>query len=339
MYRELKKLLPPRKFIKRNILESYGGLFLLSVYVGFNKTLFYWKLPTFWSHGWRLDDCIIHPFSVLTDIFVHGGNNKNNIYLVARKSEQNYLIENGYINSKAIGLPIVYLPEKKIERVPNSLLVMPSHSDNTIHTNWKFQEYVDQICGLKNQFDHIVICIHPLCIRDGYWYNEFKAAGFEIVEGAIGNDANALLRIQLLMQSFEYITTCGFGSHLVYGAFFGAKMSIFGSYAVYTMSDYENDSFYSKYRFIAENDCQLFSENSIKEKFPFLFCHPKEAIQNIEWGKYEVGYENKLSKEEVLALFGWNNFYWSPKGWKYWLSENTPESFKKVVRIIMNIFR
>jgi hypothetical protein len=333
--------LPQYKQVDRHVLESYGGLYLLSLLAGFKNVLYYFKWPTFWVHGWHSDENNISIFCICPDIFIHGKSNFTFNYLVARKSQEIFLKQKGYINAKAIGLPIVYLPEKKIERQKNTLLVMPVHSNNSIHNNWQFDNYVQSINSVRNQFKKVVICIHPLCIRDGFWVNEFKKYDYEIVEGAIGNDKNALLRIQILLSSFEYVTTNGFGSHWAYASFLGAKFSVFGNFAAYLLDEkeIENDQIMKDNIESLYHVYKVISEDHLKNKYPSFFCHPKEATQHIDWGKYEVGYDNKLSKEEVLELFGWKNFYWTPKGWKYWISENSPEGFKKVVRSIINIFR
>ena len=287
----------------RSEIDYYGASYVVAKYCGLAKPM-YSNLTDDWQHGWAPEYYNTNPCRVVPGNFC---DNKDTRYFVARKDQQKYLKEHGYKNVFAIGMPIVYLDAKTIERKKNSLLVMPVHSLHyTDHDHWGFKKYAAQIYSLKDLFNEIVICIHPACIKNNYWINEFSAYGFRIIEGASVHDKNALLRIQQMMSSFEYMTTNGFGSHLVYAAYFGVKVSIFGDFTEYRKEDFGNDPFYSSFPDILDISLNLCSEKTVRDKLPDFFVHPKEAVQKIEWAKEQLGEINKLLPKEIYDLFGWS---------------------------------
>ena len=46
------------------------------------------------------------------------------------------LISKGYKKVKAIGLPILYVKKDKVQRISNSLLIVPKHSLTEINEEW-----------------------------------------------------------------------------------------------------------------------------------------------------------------------------------------------------------
>ena len=109
-----------------------------------------------------------------------------------------------------------------------------------------------------------------------------------------------------LFKSFEFMTTNAIGSHVVYAAYCGCKVSIFGDYAEYSSEDYKDDPFYNRFPFLLEHNLKYSSKKSIENLFPYLFSHPKEARIRIKWAEEELGKANKVSFEELGKLLGWN---------------------------------
>jgi FkbM family methyltransferase len=130
----------------------------------------------------------------------------------------------------------------------------------------------------------------------------FKKRGFPIVQGALYTDRNALARLQRLFSSFEYVTTNAIGSHVAYAAYWGAKVSFYGSYAETKDANYNNVAEYQPYMRQWE---WARSEQTVRQYYPELFCHPLEAKQRIDLGRYEVGFDNKVTPAELRSLFGW----------------------------------
>src|SRR6202022_2850412 len=107
---------------------------------------------------------------------------------VSRRNEENLLRRHGYDRAKAIGLPIVYIQGENTVRRPGSLLVMPAHSGDDSKSEWKLEEYAEEIARIRPSFSEVWVCIHPSCWEHGYWVEAFKKRGFPLVQGALYTD-------------------------------------------------------------------------------------------------------------------------------------------------------
>lgn len=279
--------------------EFYGASAVAARYCGFKDPPK--NPPGSWIHAWGpkqfLELGTPELYFGLCDL--HG---KNDYHWVGRLDEEDLLRRHGYKHAKAIGLPIVYVPQKDIVRRPGSLLVMPAHTGDDSTSEWNFEQYADEIAGIRSCFSDVWICIHPSCWEHGYWRDAFKKRGFRVVQGAYYRDRNALHRLYRLFSTFEYITTNAIGSHVAYAASLGAKVSIYGSYADLGDESYNNIPEYKPY---IQQWQWARAEATVRQYYPELFCHPMEAKQRIDWGRYEVGFDNKVTPAELRSLFGW----------------------------------
>jgi hypothetical protein len=311
--------------------DSYGAIESLSLYCGYKKIVPFRKVIN-WHHGWCPDYTFTHPILAAWVPYY-----PDRLCLVGKKYDKEYLTLNGYDNVIDIGLPVVYTPEIKVKRSKGSLLVMPLHTtDDTGHSNIDFNKYVNEIKLISKDFSSVVICLHPSCIQKGYWLKEFESEGFKIIEGIDGRKTNALLRLKSMLSKFEYVTTNGFGSHIVYASYFGAKVSIYGSFSEYTFEDLAKDKFYDNYQDELKSIVNSMSKLELSKQYPFLFvANPIDAQLNIDWGKYEVGESSKKSKDEIKTILGWTikgwiKFYLTKNGLRYLISELTPLFIKKI---------
>lgn len=248
-------------------------------------------LPGIWQHGavpphWQRD-----PRMVTQSRHVR----RNTRVWVAREDDVRYLADNGYPNARAIGLPVAYLPEAKFERRPGSLLVMPMHSRDSMTRELNFADYTGTLRSMVGDFESVVGCVHPACLKHGYWLDVFRELDIPIVLGAGAGDANALYRMQALMSQFEFMTSNGYGSHHAYAAHFGAKPSIVGSVVEPQRRDYERSFFYIRQPELLEIVLEVNSERGLRENLPFLFHdHPSGAGDARAWGSDLVGVANRL---------------------------------------------
>lgn len=256
-----------------------------------------------WQHGWTPKHYQFHPIAIGSGVDVL--QLKDEYYWVAREDEALYLQSYGCRNARAIGLPILYLPVRETLRRPKSLLVMPAHSLAYTRHDWKFDEYAEEIASIRKYFENVAVCVHPSCWKNGYWIDVFKKRDFKVVQGARVDDRNALERIYRLLSRFEYVTTNSLGSHVAYAAYLGAKVSIFGSYAEFKAADFINDPFYVKHPELVDPTIHAASEATARDNYPKLFCQPQEAEQRVDWGRSEVGFNNKQSPAKIKSLFGW----------------------------------
>jgi len=67
----------------------------------------------------------------------------------------------GYKIVNAIGLPVAYLGPTDVQRVPNSLLVMPPHGHHNHGAGDPIAEhYAKQIAEIKTSFDLVMLCVN-----------------------------------------------------------------------------------------------------------------------------------------------------------------------------------
>ena len=290
----------PRKneIIVRAISDAYGATVVARKYIGFKKDYF---ARTFsWQHGWMPDLWNIDRDEVIGETYLK----KFKTVFVARKTQEKYLAQCG-LESKAIGLPYCYVPSANVKRNLGSLLIMPTHSTLTCATK-EDQGFVDQVVQYKDSFSEIFVCMHEEDIkrkRDEIWQKE----GFKIISGASFSDANSLLRMKFLFESFEVMVTDSVGSHVPYAASSGTRISIISgdrSREIDSAEPFYSGKTKTYLRKLSELHYALNSPDL--SPYPFLFCSPLQAEEHVSWGQAEVGYENMLSTEDLRDSFGWN---------------------------------
>ena len=296
--------LPPVvKFRHRGDVQYYGAMDVAADYCGLHGS----ALPSprgLWQHGWieaarRLaPECL---FGIARKI------STDQKCWVATAEDERFLRANGFNNVTSIGLPIAYVSGVEVSRIPESLLVVPVHSQKESDHEWHFQEYVDEIDRIKDDFKSVCVCVHPYCWEKGYWVNAFQERGYQVVPGAAADDQNGLRRVASLFSQFEFVTTNGYGSHLVYSAYLGAKPSIYGTYAQYRLEDYLKVPFYAVHTQIRKQSVEAMSERAMSARYPNLFVpHPRDALLQQEWGESQVGIESRVSPMQMKREFGWD---------------------------------
>lgn len=255
-----------------------------------------------WQHGWVRPECNCDPAYVIWD---DGQARKDIYHFLARKDQEIFLRIYGYENAYAIGNGPVYLPPINIPRLKNSLLVMPAHSLYTTKHEWNFKRYVDEISEIRDEFDCVAACVHPACLQKGYWVDAFKDANIEIITGALFPGRHALERLQWMMSRFEYMTTNISGTQVAYAAYWGAKVSTYGTFIEMDEKDYANVGLFEALPHLMEPHVRYCTEAWSREFNGFLFCHPKEAQELRDWGAWQVGQDDKRSPEQLRDLFCW----------------------------------
>jgi hypothetical protein len=284
----------------RNESDAYGASYIAKLYTGVSTNK---PIDGIWSHGCVPDFFGDHPIRFANAVKPA---DKTAKYFVARKSQEKFMHDGGYESVKAVGLPIIYVKKQEYFKIPGSLLVMPVHSTMHSEHEWNFKKYVEQIVPLQKFFSPILISLHGSCIKRGYWINEFEKKGFKVVQGLHGSGANDHFRLQKLMSLFEFVTTNGFGSHIAYAAYYGAKVSIYGDYPIYRRDDFKFDETHTACPQLLDNTYKLLAEENVRRHLGEFFCSPIDAVQRVEWAKKELGYENKVGPEEMRDLFGWS---------------------------------
>jgi hypothetical protein len=296
--------LPPIDISSRDLSLIYGVGKILKEYC--NLQLQPTDIYGEWVHGcsfpWHFND----PASLI------GGNiyNKLSYNWVSNKADEEYLNLNGF-KSKAIGLPICYLPEMNLERIKDSILVMPAHSSHYVESYENVLDntavgYVNHLRTFISKFSIKYASIHHECARRGLWVNEFQDLMINVLQGANTQDLNSLYRIKSLMLQVEYVTSNVMGSHIAYAAAFGAKVSISGPFQKWSRNAYLKEPFYKDNPQLLD---YLDHEEAIaRENYPFLFVEPSKAKTHIDWGREMCGFSNVIKPNEIRDLLKINLF-------------------------------
>jgi hypothetical protein len=290
------KLRPWREFYGT---EYYGAIHVAAEYCGLRSPPN--LLPGTWQHG------IMPPWwQVQPEIMVFDAPRSQPCF-VARQDEVEYLAKAGYEQVRAIGLPIIYTKPSGLLRTKGSLLVMPTHSMPRDKKAPSFDKYIRQICSIRQKFERVVACVSSPCIEKGLLAPQFQAEGIEVVDGAGVTDANALRRMRALFESFEFITTDNFGSHVFYALYFGAKVSIWGEPTPMYRENVLQDSPWAAYPDAVDRLLSPETERKAEMYLAPLRIEPWIGVQNVDSGKWMLGHENKLSSAEMRACFGWTS--------------------------------
>lgn len=250
-----------------------------------------------WKHGWYFYDEIIDPVLLINtnDYCFH--------HLVHNETQRKYLVDCGYKNVVSVGMPYIYIKPQNVFRIPNSILVMPHHS--LLYSNTKTLStglFISYILELKNKFDHVAICLHSACYEK---YSEVTnilcKLNVECLCGADSGDMHSLLRMNIIFSSFEYVTTSSIGSHVVYAAFSGCKVSVSENmYYEYGYDDFKNDPFYLTNPQILDFVIENVKLKTIIKKYSFLFTDPEHSKEYKLWANTQLGYEYKLANDHVI---------------------------------------
>lgn len=299
--------------------DYYGALEIVKEYCNLKPNT---KFRDFsWYHG------VFPPGYNTLSILTNNLFDKNKVYFVTDNEQKEVLINNGYTKTFCIGLPIIYTSVPKVERIKDSLLIMPSHSlvgCETYNVD-KRGEFLDEILANNNfNSNNILACLHSNDVKNKFWVHELHERGIAFIEGAKNNDKNAYKRQVALFSQFEYMITNDFGSHVMYALYLGVKVVILNfPIELKSLEEEVNQRIFPETGLTFKD-----LETLKKEKLLSLFTNLSEAKQNFEIGNYYVGLDHKVSPSKLKKLFG-ISFY----GKVFWLFQKFKDSFYKLRNI------
>ncbi|MBF0096739.1 MAG: hypothetical protein HQM04_11610 [Magnetococcales bacterium] len=269
-----------------------------------------------WSHGWHQD--VVRADQLACDAHIglpsHPDGkfiikaDRRRPYLVANKSFEKLLRDAGYADTLAVGLPFSYVDRNPtVERIPGSLLVMPTHVLVNMKGRADEVEYLEYIRSIAPQFKRVIFCINLACLANGMWLENLNKYGFDYVFGAGLMDQNALFRMRHLFDSVEYMTSNGIGSHFVYAGLCGVKVSLAGPLDDYPWNLHQNEPAWQdpveREKLILS--ASRFRHDFVRSVYPWLYVEPAQGVACYEWAKEEIGLDYKVPFEELAILFGW----------------------------------
>jgi hypothetical protein len=278
--------------------DNYGALHVAAGYCALNRVPDFF--PGIWQHG-----CVPPWQQLRPEVVIYDAPSTTRCW-VARADEEEYLRRNAYRKARAIGLPIVYTEQSNARRVPGSLLVMPNHAIPLDKRGRDSQEYVDSIVRIAPRFEKVAACVSAGCIANGLWAPLFTAAGIPVIHGASVSDANSLDRMRALFETFEFMTTPLYGSHVAYSLYLGGKVSLWGNAAEPLTKEWLlRDSIWAKYPETTEQYCSAETAGKQEELLGRFRVQPWEGVEDRELGAWMVGEKNRLSPDEMKKAFRW----------------------------------
>ena len=298
------------------ISHAYGAHLIARDYCGIDRARAA-MVPGYWMHGWIPSYHNIHYALIALhkkkgqhgdwDFEAQIQQEKfDTIQWVSRADQAEFLLANGYQHVRAIGLPITYLPDPGVRREAGSLLVLPPHSHKTHGPDDPLaEEYAEQIAALKPQFSRIVVGLNEDDIAKAQWIESFRRRGISVFTTTDQADPLTLMRLQRILSTFEYVTTNGYGSHIVLAAYCGAKVSVYGPYAEFPYERMKVTHAVKMFPRLLDSAYALCTEEAVRRHYPFLFVEPGQAVELREWAAQEVGEPSRVSPKELARLFGW----------------------------------
>ncbi len=282
---------------------AYGDIKLLASYCGLDYLQS--SLIGEWQHGWIPPERNIHPEWVIGSTGESRLHRRKRTYFVARQDQVDFLKRCGYTNVEAIGHPLIYLKASDTTRVANSLLVMPSHStrEGSAGLDEGLFQYLDYIEKIQHQFKYVKACVYQSDFD--FYASHFRCKGIDVIEGALEDDQNSYERMAFLGQTFEYMTTNSFGSHVAYLSYYGARVSVAGPRVKVNQSELHKLTFYKNCPACIGHAARL--HDVLSSKYPFLVSEPWLAQPQVAWAKDQLGESYKLpigqakSKLDVMA--------------------------------------
>lgn len=289
-------------FTPRNVSEHHGAHRVAAEYCGIAEP--YPAPAGLWSHGWLPRYFEEDPQATIEYLKVLRARRERRPCWPISQTAARVAREQGW-TAEALGLPVGYLPAAEVSRRPDSLLVMPVHSEAGHRYELEEKPYIDAMKALKSAFGEVVVSVHPGCMANDLWLEGFREAGFPILRGCQASDRNSLKRLQRMLSSFEYVTTNALGSHIAYAAFFGARTSIYGPTVEWQTDWFRDNQLLVPGTGFVEMYLRSRALSVLQAHYPWLFCHPRRATQQQDWGRQEVGFQNRVSPVRMRELFGW----------------------------------
>ena len=315
---EIVEELPSFKYtsLANSEIDYYGASYNIARSLGL-KGIPYTRAS--WHHGWYR-----YPLTktelIIDENRVAFCNIREVPNLVASKDMETFLRDNEYPNAIAVGDPMLYTFEPKVERIPGSLLVVPEHSIKETNINIEQGHnsvFPDTIDNLKSKFSTVVACIGGFCATRKNYVKTFEDHGFPWITGAWLHDQLALQRIRNLFSQFEYVATNAMGSHIPYAGYCGCKVSYYGKGQNLEPKDLVEIPVYKMFPKLIEI---VINENKLeilKEKYSFLFSTIENSATIEEWSKNKLGLENKILHHELAKLIGWKIRQKDENSWEY----------------------
>ena len=297
-------------------IDYYGASYNIARSLGLDGIPF---TRASWYHGWNRYP-LVTPEQFIHEDCVAFCEVKKVPNLVATPEIEAFLKANDYPHAIAVGAPFIYTKNPCIERIPNSLLIIPAHTLKETNSNYKNSRYSllpENLTNLQQKFSLIVACIGGFCALRGNYTKYYEDVEIPWVTGAWLNDEYALQRIRNLFSQFEYVATDSIGSHIPYAGYCGCKLIYYGKGKSLIKKDFAEIPFYQKYPHLVDIVIHEQKLETTKKRFPILFNSNIKSEALKTWSMEMLGAKNQIAPNEIAELIGWKIRQKNENSWEY----------------------
>lgn len=134
-------------------------------------------------------------------------------------------------------------------------------------------------------------------------YNEYEEI-VNIIKGSLMEDSNTFIRMKYIFSQFEYACFGSFTSAIIYASLFGCKSFLAENYflpSISTYLEYNSYTYCGSRKMVAESNF-CYSRQEILDRYPFVGNSLESAGCDLECAEYELGFNNKLTKQQANDL-------------------------------------
>ena len=226
--------------------------------------------------------------------------------IVCNEKERLALEAAGFRDVRIGGLPFAYMQRQHELRYTDALLAFPPHSAEVEKVVADQGAYLDYLESLKQDFESVYVSVYYLDMG-GAMHKAALARGLRVIQGARPDDANSLLRMRSILDSFMHVTSNVMGSHMLYALFSGCKFSFCGPIYGYDESFYlASGNPYGHSSDRIRLALQLQSESYLRDKFAKFFVdHPRAGLQDASFARDAIGAKYLMNPQQVEDALGW----------------------------------
>ena len=219
--------------------------------------------------------------------------------------------EEGNHGAYAIGPHIAYAKhaytEKKIveekKRLGKNLLVFPAHSVQGLDANYDFEDFINEIKRIGEDFDSIRICLFWKDILEGK-YKYYLDDEFELVTAGNFYDPLFLPRLKTIIETSTITMSNSLGTHVGYCVFLNKPHYLYSSDVNLDKSKTDGEKISNhQYKFNLQFRESLDNDEGIKELIQeFSIYQDNISKKQYELVNYYWGVDQIKSKREIREL-------------------------------------
>jgi hypothetical protein len=132
--------------------------------------------------------------------------------------------------------------------------------------------------------------------------------GLKVVQGANPSDANGLIRVRSILDSFKYVTSNTMGSHMLYALYAGCNFSFAGPFYAYDESVFlANGNPHRHSNDYVNKMVNFSSEEFVKNQYaPFFTSHPGLGKNDVAFARDAIGEKFILQPDDIKEALGWS---------------------------------